>query len=99
MPSRKSGSWSDSTGLAQAILHDRTERRKWLARMTLVPLAMLAIGLWVIDRWIWASPWHVLLWWGGCTVATCVVMVFALYDALAVIREERAKERQNVDPR
>ena len=35
--------------------------------------------------------WLVLFWWGGCAVATCVVLLFALYDALAVIREERAK--------
>ena len=43
--------------------------------------------------WIWASPWRVLFWWGGCAVATVVVMLFALYDALLVFREERSKDR------
>ena len=90
---RKPGSWSASTGLARAILHDRAERRKWLGRMALVPLAMLGIGLWLIDGWIRDSPWRVLLWWGGCALITCVVMLFAVYDALAVIREERAKHK------
>ena len=90
---RKPDSWSASTGLARAILHDRAERRKWLGRMALVPLAMLGIGLWLIDGWIWDSPWRVLLWWGGCALITCVVMLFAVYDALAVIREERAKHK------
>ena len=90
---RKPGSWSASTGLARAILHDRAERRKWLGRMALVPLAMLGIGLWLIDGWIWGNPWRVLVWWGGCAVITCVVMLFAVYDALAVIREERAKHK------
>jgi hypothetical protein len=98
MNDQKPGQWSDSKGLARAILHDRQERRKWLGRMTLVPLGMMAMGLWVLHDWIWASPWRVLCWWGGCAVVTCVVILFALYDALAVIREERSKSRSNVDP-
>jgi hypothetical protein len=47
----------------------------------------------VINDWIWASPWRVLFWWGGCAVATCVVVLFALYDALLAFREERSKDR------
>jgi hypothetical protein len=99
MSEQPPGSWSDSKGLARAILHDRGERRKWLGRIALVPLAMLGIGVWVLDGWIWASPLRVLLWWGGCALATLVVMLFALYDALAVIREEREKASSDVDLR
>jgi hypothetical protein len=98
MAGKKSGAWSDSTGLARAILHDRAERRKWLGRMVLVPLLMLGVGLWVLNGWIWESPWRVLFWWGGCTLATLVVILFALYDALAVVREERQRVRSDVDP-
>lgn len=98
MDEKKSSSWSDSTGLARAILHDRVERRKWLARMVLIPLVMLGLGIWVLDQWIWESPWRVLCWWGACTLATLVVIIFALYDGLAVIREERSKVRSDVDP-
>lgn len=99
MKERKPGSWESSTGLARAILRDRAERRKWLMRMTLVPLGMLAVGLWVLDGWIWQSPWRVLFWWGGCALATCAVLLFAVYDALAVVREERAKGRSDVNRR
>ena len=37
--------------------------------------------------------WMFLLWWGGCAMVTCLVLMFALYDALAVIREERGGKR------
>ncbi|MES2657682.1 MAG: hypothetical protein V4689_03635 [Verrucomicrobiota bacterium] len=99
MDEKKPETWSNSTGLARAILHDRTERRKWLFYLVLVPLGMLAIGLWLIDAWIWASPWRVLFWWGGCALATGIVLLFALYDALAVVREEREKSKEDVDKR
>lgn len=91
--------WNHSTGLARAILHDRKERRKWLFYLVLVPLGMLAIGLWGIDGWIWASLWRVLLWWGGCAIATMFVMLFAFYDSLAVIREKKGKVKRNMEKR
>ncbi len=97
MSAKKSDSWRDSVSLARAILHDRAERRKWLSYAVTLPLAMLAIGLWVIDSWIWANLWRVLFWWGSCAVVTCIVILFALYDALAVIREERTKAKRDVD--
>ncbi len=93
MSEKKPDSWNNSSTLARAILHDRAERRKWLGGMTLVPLGMMAVGLWVIGDWIWESPWRVLFWWGGCAVATVVVMLFAIYDVFAVIREERGKQK------
>lgn len=99
MASRKMGTWSASTGLARAILYDRSERRKWLGRMIFVPLLMMAAGLWLIDHWLWQSPWRALAWWGGCALATLIVILFALYDALAVLREEREKIQSNVDER
>ncbi len=97
MGKRKPNSWNDSTGLARAILHDRTERRKWMFYLVLIPLGMLALGLWVIDEWIWASYWRVLLWWGGCALATGMVLLFALYDSLAVVREERERLKKDLE--
>ena len=85
--------WKDSKLLARAILHDRSARRKVIARMLVLALALMATGLWMIDGWLAKNPWWFLLWWGGCAVTTCLVMMFALYDALAVIREEREKHR------
>jgi hypothetical protein len=88
---RRDDSWSDSKLLARAILHDRAARRKWIGRMLMVPLLMLAAGLWLIDEWLMDSAPRFLLWWGVCASATVVVMVFATYDALAAIREERER--------
>lgn len=97
MDGKQPGSWEHSTQLARSILHDRKERRKWMAYMMAVPVVMLALGLWVLDGWIWSSPWRVLFWWGGCAVMTFIVMIFAVYDALAVVREEREKSKLDVD--
>lgn len=80
-----------SVGIAKAILHDRTTRRRLLARSLLLSLALMAIGLWLIDAWLKSGVLRFALWWGSCAMVTIFVMLFALYDALAVIREEKAK--------
>ena len=61
--------------------------------MLVFVLVLLALGLWVIDDWLAGSLWWFLLWWSGCALITCVLMLFALYDALASVREEREKHR------
>lgn len=85
--------WRDSKRLSLAILHDRKERRKWLAWILMVPIGMIALGLWVFDGWIHQTPLRMLIWWGFCAFSTIIVMLFALYDALAVVREEREKHK------
>jgi len=85
--------WEDSKLIARAVLHDRAARRKFIGRMLLFALMMMAAGLWLIDGLLAQSPWYFLLWWGACALLTILVMLFALYDALAVIREERGKRR------
>jgi polyferredoxin len=91
MKAQNNSPWADSQRLAQGILRHRDQRRKWLGMLLLVPLMMLAGGLWLLGDWLQASALRFLLWWGGCAVFTGLLMVFALYDALAVIREERSK--------
>jgi hypothetical protein len=93
MDDLKSANWNDSKSLARAILSNRAERRKWIGRLLLIPLCMIGIGLWVIDDWVWGSLWRSFFWWGGCLFATVVVILFALYDALIVFREERFQSR------
>lgn len=83
--------WEQSKLLARAILHDRAARRKWIGGMLVVPLAMMVLGLWGIDEWLGESVVRFLAWWSVCGVATLVVMGFAVYDALAVVGEEREK--------
>jgi uncharacterized protein (DUF983 family) len=79
--------------IARAILHDRASRRKIIARLLMLALGLMAVGLWLVDGLLAKSPWMFLLWWGGCALVTCLVLMFALYDALAVIREERGGKR------
>lgn len=83
--------WESSKGLARAILHDRGQRRKWLARWLAVTMGWMVLGLWVLDGWLEENVWRFAVWWGICGVLALVLMIFALYDALAVIREERGK--------
>jgi sterol desaturase/sphingolipid hydroxylase (fatty acid hydroxylase superfamily) len=85
--------WNDSKLIARAVLHDRAARRKLIGRLLMSALLLMAAGLWLIDGWLAKNPWIFLIWWAGCGLVTCVVLLFALYDALAVIREERNKHR------
>ena len=85
--------WIDCKALARAILQDRAARRKGIARLLLATLLVMAAGLWLIDGWLATSAWLFLAWWALCGGMACVVILCALYDALAVVREERDKLR------
>lgn len=78
-------------GLARMILRDREQRRRLLFQMLLFALGLMAVGLWGIDGWLESSPLRFLIWWAICAIVTCAVIVFALYDVLAVVREERSR--------
>lgn len=81
--------WDSSKGIAKAILQDRGMRRKWMARWLMATIVWLSVGLWVIDDWLGESAVRFLIWWGVCGVLALVLMIFALYDSVAVFREER----------
>ena len=83
--------WESSKGIAKAILHDRGMRRKWMARWLFVTIAWMATGLWILDGWLGESALRFMIWWGICAALAIVMMVFALYDSVAVFREERNK--------
>ena len=83
------GDWDLSKALARTILRDRGQRRKWLARWLGLTVAWMAVGLWVVDGWLGKDAWKFVAWWGVCFLLAIVLVIFALYDALAVIREER----------
>ncbi|MEY3394406.1 MAG: hypothetical protein RL346_642 [Verrucomicrobiota bacterium] len=80
--------WESSKSIAKGMLRDRTMRRKMLAFWVLLVLAWIAIGKWVIGDWLSDSPMRFLLWWGGCFVITLILMLFALYDALRVLKDD-----------
>ena len=92
MPERKASFSLMCVGIARAILHDRAVRRKLLAQMLMVALGLMALGLWGFSGWLQANVLRFVLWWGACGLVTVFVMLFALYDALAVFREERDKD-------
>lgn len=75
------------------MLHDRGMRRRIITRMLWAVLAWMAAGRWLVDGWLAGGVWRFLAWWGVCGVMALALIAFALYDALAVIREERGKSR------
>lgn len=83
--------WQAGKGLAKSILHDRPARRRAMGRSAALLLGMFAIGLWGIDGWLQADLWRFIAWWGFCGFLAIFVMLFALYDVLRVIREERER--------
>jgi peptidoglycan biosynthesis protein MviN/MurJ (putative lipid II flippase) len=83
--------WESDKRVARTMLRNRDTRRKIMARMLLLALAFMACGLWLLDDWLKVRPWMFLIWWGACAFLTCMTMVMAVYDMLAVIREEREK--------
>ena len=83
--------WETDKKVARSMLRNREQRRKIMARMLLVALGLMAGGLWLVGGWLVKNPWYFLIWWGVCALITCMTMVLALYDVLAVIREEREK--------
>ena len=83
--------WETDKRVARSMLRNREQRRKIMARMLLAALGLMAGGLWLVDGWLAKAPWYFLIWWGVCALITCMTMVLALYDVLAVIREEREK--------
>jgi len=86
---KQGGNWQDSKTLAKAILRDRKQRRKLLANLLFGVLLMMILGLWVIDGWLQETLLYFAGWWLACGLITCGVVLFAIYDMLAVIREER----------
>jgi len=85
--------WDSSKGIAKAILHNRTARRKYLAGFLLVTLGWMSCGLWFLDGWLADSIWRFLVWWGACGLLSIVLIMFAIYDALMTIREEKSRKR------
>lgn len=90
------GDWDLSKAVARAILHDRGERRKWLGRWLMLTVGWLAVGLWVVDGLLAKSAMMFFAWWGFCFVLTIILVLFALYDVMAVMREESRKSDERL---
>lgn len=53
-------------------------------------LAWIVVGGWLLDGWLADSVIRFVIWWGVCGIMTIILMIFALYDALSVVREEKS---------
>ncbi|MGB6220943.1 hypothetical protein [Haloferula sp.] len=91
--SRKQGSqWAVNKGMAEAVLRDRGHRRSVLGTFAFGMLGMLALGLWGIEEWLKESILRFGLYWGACGLLCLFVLLFALFDVLVTIKEERERE-------
>ena len=93
--SSKRASWvAVSAGLARMILHSREMRRKVLFQLVIVLLVLVGLGAWPLANWLGGNIWLFLVWWGASMLYAVMVILLALYDMLAVVKEEREKHKE-----
>ena len=80
-----------SLAIAAVTLADRKKRRKFISGLLLLIIGVFVVGNWPLDSWIERSLWRMLFWWDGCAVLCLLLVLFAAFDALAVIGEEKRK--------
>lgn len=73
------------------ILHSREMRRKALFQLVIVLLVVVALGAWPLANWLSQNVWLFLAWWGICMTYGLLVILLAIYDMAAVVKEEREK--------
>ena len=77
------------SGIAQMILYTRQMRRKVLLQLVIVLLVLVVLGAWPLAGWLSGNMWLFLLWWGASLFYGLMVVLLAIYDMLAVLKEER----------
>lgn len=88
--SAKRASWASvCVSLAHMILKTRKLRRRMLLQLLVVLLLLVLIGAWPLAAWLEQNLGFFMLWWGLTGLYGLMVILLALYDMLAVIREER----------
>ncbi|MGB0774323.1 MAG: hypothetical protein ACPG32_10470 [Akkermansiaceae bacterium] len=78
-------------GLAKMILHTRAMRRKMLFQLVIFLVVLVALGAWPLSGWLGGNIWLFLVWWGFAMLYGTMVILLAIYDMLAVVKEEREK--------
>jgi hypothetical protein len=88
----KKASWlSLILGVSRSILHDRVERRRFIIWVIVAMLGMVALGNWPLEGWLEDRPLGFIFWWGACALLALLTFLLGLYDALAVLRENRRR--------
>lgn len=80
-----------SIAIAKVTLMERARRRKLISGVLVALLALFVLGNWPLSKWLGGSPWLMFLWLGGCAFLALFLALLAFYDALSVVKEERAK--------
>lgn len=86
-----SGWWQMSLAIATVTLGDRAKRRQFITGLLFFILGYFALGNWPLNSWLSQGLWRFLIFWGFSVVLCLFLVLFALFDALAVIGEERKK--------
>lgn len=87
-----------SRAIAGGILHDRRQRRQLITGCLLLSLLLLGGGVWPLNEWLMRGVWRFFVYWGVTALCCCFLALLGLYDALAVVREEREKLGLNHPP-
>lgn len=66
-------------------------RRKWLGSCAFILVMGFAAGTTILAAWLELSSWRFLFYWLAMFGWILLVIVFALYDVLRAIREERER--------
>jgi hypothetical protein len=91
LPMKRSGWWQMSLAIATVTLSDRGSRRRFITGLLIFIVVYFSLGNWPLDSWLSRGLWRMLIFWGFLGLM-CLFMIFmALFDALAVIGEEKRK--------
>ncbi|MDG1975495.1 MAG: hypothetical protein P8I39_03080 [Akkermansiaceae bacterium] len=88
---KRSGWWQMSLAIATVTLSDRSKRRRFITGLLVLIVAYFSLGNWPLDSWLSRGLWRMLIFWGFLGLMCLFMILMALFDALAVIGEERQK--------
>lgn len=88
---KNSAWWQMSRAMATVTLADRAKRRGFINGLLAFIVAWFAVGHWMLDDWLGDGLWRMLLYWGFLAFLCLMMLLLALFDALAVVGEERRK--------
>jgi hypothetical protein len=91
LPMKRSGWWQMSLAIATVTLSDRGKRRRFITGLLVLIVAYFSLGNWPLDSWLSRGLWRMLIFWGFLGLMCLFMILMALFDALAVIGEERRK--------
>ena len=91
LPMKRSGWWQMSLAIATVTLSARGKRRRFITGLLMLIAAYFSLGNWPLDSWLSRGLWRMLIFWGFLGLMCLFMILMALFDALAVIGEEKRK--------